>query len=121
MQGTILLSYGENTKQVEQEERIRFLKSLLEQMGVPISDFWESDDPLSIDQRIKLREILMSYSIQVVDDNDGGMEIYVENEKVAEYYRPTYKLKRDYSKIDPRKQLFLEMTIDYNSVFEEGE
>jgi len=119
MKATILLNHSESIKKIEEEEKTRFLKYILEQMGVPIQDFWTSDDPLSVEQRIHLRGILSSFSIQVIDDRDGLLQIYVEGEKVATFKKPTYKLKRDLSELDPKKQLYLEMTIDCESLFEE--
>lgn len=121
MKGTILLNYDDNTQKVEDEEKTRFLKSLLEQMGVPIDDFWTTDSSLSVNQKIKLRGILATYAIQVIDDLDGLLQIYVEGEKIAEWQKPSYKLKRDLKEIDPKKQLYLEMSIDCWSVFDEEE
>lgn len=121
MKATLLLNHDENTKKVEEEERTRFLKSILEEMGVPIQEFWTTDGPLSVDQRIKLRGILATYSIQVIDDLDGHMQVYVEGERIAEWFKPTYKLKRDLREIDPRKQLYLEMEVSFWSLFEEQE
>jgi hypothetical protein len=121
MQAIILLNYNENTKRIEDEEKTRYLRSLLEQIGVPIQEFWNDDTILSVDQRIKLRGILTTYGIQVIDDLDGHMEIYVEGEKVAEWFKSTYKLKRDLKERDPRKQLYLEMEVNCWSLFEESE
>lgn len=121
MIGTILLNHNENTKKVEDEEKTRYLRSILEQMGVPVQEFWTEDGSLSTDQKIQLRGILASYSVQVVDDLDGHMQIYVEGEKVAEWFKCTYKLKRDLREIDPRKQLYLEMEVNTWSLFEEAE
>jgi|SRR6185436_9306086 len=120
MQGTILLNYNENIHKVEEEEKNRFLKGLLDQMGIPISEFWSDDQPLSIDQKIKLRNLLITYSIQVIDDLDGHLTIYVEGELVGEWKKSTYKLKRDLSQIDPKKQLYLEMEINCWSLFEDS-
>lgn len=119
MQGTILLNYNENTKQVEEEEKNNFLRSVLESMGVPITDFWHTTHPLSISQKIKLREVLGTYNIQVIDDLDGHMQIYVERELVGEWNKCTYKIKRDLRQLDPKKQLYLEMTISCWSLFDE--
>lgn len=121
MQGTILLNHNENVKQVEEEEKSRFLRNLLEQMGVPVQDFWTTDTVLSIDQRIKLRSILATYSIQVIDDLDGHMQVYVEKELVGEWFKSTYKLKRDLRQLDPKKQLYMEMIINCWTIFEEQE
>lgn len=121
MKATILLSYNENVKQVEEEEKLRYLRSTLEMMGIPIEEFWATDGPLSVDQRIKLRGILSTYGIQVIDDLDGHMQVYFENELVAEWNKCTYKLKRDLREIDPKKQLYLEMEVNCWSQFEEQE
>ena len=121
MKATILLNYNENTRQVEEEEKTRYLKDILERMGLPIQEFWTTDNSLSIDQRIKLRDILVTYGIQVIDDLDGNMQIYVEGEKVAEWFKSSYKLKRDLRQVDPRKQLYLEMYVECWSLFEEAE
>lgn len=121
MKGTILLNHNENTRKVEDEEKTRYLKGILDQMGVPILDFWTTDEPLSVEQKIKLRGILATYQIQVIDDLDGHMQVYVEGEKVAEWFKCTYKLKRDLRELDPRKQLYLEMEVNYWSLFEESE
>lgn len=120
MKGTILLNYSDNTKQIEEEEKLRFLRGLLEQMGVPIQEIWMSE-ALSIDQKIKLRGILATYGIQIIDDLDGLLQVYVEGEKVAEWSKCTYKLKRDLRQIDPRKQLYLEMEVNCWTLFEEEE
>ena len=59
MNGTILLNYNENTRQVEDEEKTRFVRTLLEQMGVPIGDFWAEDGPLTVNNRIKLMTVII--------------------------------------------------------------
>jgi hypothetical protein len=121
MKGTILLNYDENTGQVEEEEKTRFVRSLLDQMGVPIQEFWTSDGPLAPQQKIKLRGILATYNIQVIDDLDGHLQMYVEGELIGEWHKCTYKLKRDLRQLDPRKQFYLEMEVNCWSLFEENE
>jgi hypothetical protein len=118
MKSTILLNYDENTSKVEEEERFRFLKDLLDKMGVPVSEFWKTDTILSSDQKMKLREILAKWQIQVIEDIDGHMQIYVEQELTGEWFKPTYKLKRDLRELDPRKQFYIEMKIDTWTLFE---
>jgi hypothetical protein len=118
MKATILLNHTDNTRQVEEEEKTRFLRSILEQMGVPIQDFWTDEVIISVDQKIRLRDLISSFGILVLDDQDGRMQIYVEGEKVASWDKPTYKLKSDLSQLDRKKRLFLEMTIECNSLFD---
>lgn len=121
MKATLLLNHDENTKQVEEEEKTRFLRNLLQESGVPIQEFWNSDGPLTVDQRIKLRKILSTYDIQVIDDLDGHMQVYVGGEIIGEWHKCTYKLKRDLRQMDPRKQLYLEMEVNCWTLFEEKE
>jgi hypothetical protein len=125
MRATILLNHTDNTRQVEDEEKTRFLRSILEESGVPIQDFWTQDGPLSIEQRIKLRGILLMYGIQIIDDLDGHMQIWMsadgEKQKVAEFFKPTYKLKLDLNELDRKKRPYLEMSINCWSLFDEDE
>ena len=123
MNGTILLNYTDDTKKVEEEEQTRFLQNLLEQMGVPTNDIWNPDQtgPLDITQKMKLRELLESFNVQVIDDFDGGVKIYAEKTLVGEWFKCTFKLKRDFSQIDPKKQLYLEMEVNCWSLFEESD
>jgi len=120
MKATILLNNNyREAKQVEEEEKSRYLRGILELMGVPISEIWPSENLLNVEQRIKLRSILATYAVQVIDDLDGHMQIYVEGDKVAEWFKCTYKLKRDLREIDPRKRFYLEMEVNTWSLFEE--
>ena len=120
MKATILLNNNyREAKQVEEEEKSRYLRGILELMGVPISEIWPSENLLYVEQRIKLRSILATYAVQVIDDLDGHMQIYVEGDKVAEWFKCTYKLKRDLREIDPRKRFYLEMEVNTWSLFEE--
>lgn len=119
MKGTILLNFDENTRQVEEEEKRRFLHSLLEEIGVPL-EFWTSDEPLTIEQRMQIRKVLTTYGIHV-DDSPDGMDIFVEGQKVASWSKPHYILKKDLSQLDPKKRLYLEMLIECWTLFEETE
>jgi hypothetical protein len=127
MKGTILLNYSDDTRQVEDEEKARFLRGILfasfenTDVATQIETIWSSDGPLPASQKVKLRGILATYGIQVIDDLDGHMQIYLENELIAEWYKCTYKLKRDLRAIDPRKRIYLEMEVNCWSVFDDKE
>ena len=120
MKGTILLNHTEDTRQVEKEEMSRFLFDILDQMEIPVKEFWETGSQPSVDQKMKLRDVFSEYHIQTIDDLDGSLQIYVDNQKIAEWYKPTYKLKRDLAQRDPKKQLYLEMSVSCWSLFEEN-
>lgn len=118
----ILLNKEENTQQVEDEEKSKFIRNMLEQMGLPVDEFWtNSDKQLSVNEKIKLREILNAYNVIIIDSLDGHMQMYVENDLVAEWNKPSYKLKTDLRQINPNKRLYLEMTIDCWNIFEQVE
>lgn len=119
MEGTILLDAHENTKQIEEEEKNRFVKNILETVGIPMEKVWDDKEQLSIEGKIKLRNILSSYSVNIIDDMDGGLKIYVDKEVVAEFKKPFYILKRDNNQIDPKKRAYLEMQITTWSAFDE--
>lgn len=119
MKGTILLNYNENIRKVEEEEKNRFLYCLLEQMGIPVSEFWAIDEALSAAQKIKLMGTLSSYAVQVLDDHEGNLTVYAENDLVGEWHKCAYKMKKDLRQLDPRKRLYFEMEINYWSIFDD--
>jgi hypothetical protein len=123
MKGVILLNHNDNTRIVEEEEKSRFLRSIIDEAGVPQEqlDFWTMDAPLSIEQQLKLKGLFSTYGIQTIDDRAGELKIYMDNKLVAEWHKPTYKLKKDLSQLDRRKRIYLEMTVSCWSLFEEEE
>ncbi len=127
MKATILLNYRENTRQVEEEEKARFLKGILEQCfdGTDVADkiqeIWVEDGTLPVFQKVKLRMILSTYKIQVIDNLDGHMKIYLENELIGEWLKCKYKLKQDLNVVDPKQRIFLEMEVNCWSIFDQPE
>lgn len=129
MKGTILLNYGDNTRTVEEEEKTRFLKSILEQcfennqdIMSKLQSVWEGDNLLLLaPQKMELRQILNTYGIQVRDDFDGRLDIFLENELVASWRKPLYKLKRDLGQMERKKRVYIEMEVDCWSVFNDSE
>jgi len=128
MKGIILLNYNENTRQVEDEEKARFLRNFLEQcfndapgVAEQIATIWDVDGPLSAPQKVKLRNILTTYNINVIDDFDGNLKVFIENQPVAEWVKPSYKLKKELDVRDPKKRIFLEMEVNCWSIFDSSE
>lgn len=118
MKGIILLNSNENTGQVEEEEKSRFVREILETLGLPIEKIWEDDNELTIEGKIKLRSILQTYSVQIIDSLDGELQIYHEDQVIGEWKKCQYVLKKDPNQRDPKKKLYLEMHIDNWSIFE---
>jgi hypothetical protein len=121
MKSVILLNSNENTRQVEDEEKTRFVRSVLDSIGIPLENIWDDDGILSVENKIKLRSVLSVYNIKIIDDSDGGLRLYVDQDLVGEWKKCQYVLKKDLSEIDPSKKLYLEMHVDYWSVFENTE
>jgi hypothetical protein len=121
MKNVILLNSNENTKQVEEEEKTRFVRSVLESVGLPIDNIWDEDGQLSIENKIKLRGILSAYDVQVIDDYDGELRLYADHQLIGEWKKCEYVLKKDLTQVDPSKKLYLEMHVNYWSVFENTE
>jgi hypothetical protein len=119
VQYSILLSRSEDTKAVEGQEQSRFIKSVLEALEVPIE--YDPDEPLTIEMRQKLRQSFKEFNIHVINDMDGGLKISVGDDLIAEWYKSTYKLKQDLSQKDPQDRLYLEMTVNFWTVFEDFE
>lgn len=116
MKEVILLNYNEDINKIAKEERTKFLYNLLEKIGLDVSEL--SEDFFSVEERIKLRNLLTKYGVQVIEDNDGPLRIFVEKTYVGEWRQPTYKLKKDLSILDKKRQLYIEMILDYNHIFE---
>ena len=126
MKSTILLNYGENTHQVEEEMKSVFLKGFLEQcfenspdVATQFSTIWSGDAPLPPPQKVKLRGLLATYGIHVIDDHDGHLQIYLDNELVGEWFKCTYKLNKDLRVTDPRYRIYLEMEVNCWSAFDQ--
>ena len=122
MKATILLDKDSDTRKVEEEEKSKFIREVMEQIGLPVNEFWTDPNKiLEVNEKIKLRQILNAYNIIIIDDLGGHLQMYVENDLIAEWKKCTYKLKTDLRQINPNKRLYLEMNIDAWSVFEKEE
>lgn len=119
MNYTILLDSDTNVQVAEREEKFKFIRAILEFLNIDLS-FWDSDKlEITTDLRIKLREISLQFDIDIVERADGEAHIYFEQKLIGEWRKPQYVLKRDISKRDPRKQLYLEMQVNFSSIFED--
>jgi hypothetical protein len=116
MRYTILLDKNENTKEVEAQEQSRFLKTIIESLDLPIA--FDPDETLTVDSKIELRKSFDKYSINVINDLDGGLQIFVGQDLVGEWKKCKYKLKQDLTKPDPNKRLYFEMQVDFWNAFE---
>lgn len=112
MKYKLLLGRNENIKKIEEQEQARFVKSSLEVLGVPNN--FNPDEPLSIEGKINFKKILDEYNINIIDDMDGGIKIYVGTDLAAEWKKVSYKLK-----INNKQKLCTEMEVNIWNALDE--
>lgn len=117
MEYTVLLNTTDNRREIESEEQTRFIISIVEALDIPFE--WDSNEKFGVLDRIRLRKALAQYNVSVTDDLDGGVKIYLDREKIAEWYPVTWCLKEDLTQIDRKKRLFIEMKCRFSSMFEQ--
>lgn len=115
-------------KEVALKVRFQWVKDILLSTGADFTDiFPESEDELltyndmSIIQKAKLRKVLEQNKINIVDNHDGSLLIYLENDVIAEWKIPNFKLHFDRNELNPQKRWYIEIEMDYWSVFDEEE
>jgi hypothetical protein len=107
----------EDAQTVEEEERNLFLKGVLEEVGVPLEDVWP-DISLTVDQKIKLRNLLGKLDIEIIYDGDRGCEIYHQDNLLAKWNKPKFILKEDNRARNPNKKFYFEMVVNTQSIFD---
>ena len=113
----------------EAKEQIKLLMyqwcySILTEIGIEFSDEIPEDgnpNSLTILQKAKMRKILANNNIFIIDNQDEIIEIYIENELVAKWEKPFYKLHYDRTKVNPKERYYSEVEISFWSVFDEVE
>jgi hypothetical protein len=58
------------------------------------------------------------YHVDILDDGDRGVKIYVDNDVIAEWKKPKYILRTNPKARRPVDRLFYEMIISFWSMFE---
>ena len=107
----------EDAKAVEEEERNIFVKGVLEEVGVPLEDVWP-DILLTVEEKIKLRNLLEKLNIEIIYDGDRGLEIYNNDTKLGIWNKPKFILREDKKARNPNKRYFFEMITNTWSVFD---
>jgi hypothetical protein len=110
----------EDVKRVEEEESSLFLREFLEKMEIPLGECWPELE-LTLDQKVKLRDLLSKLDIDIIYDGDRGYEVYLGNQLVAQWFKPRVLLRRDFGIKNQSKQLYYQINLKGWSVFEDME
>jgi len=110
---TVLLVNRHEAREIEYEEKVKWLRSILEQIGVPLDDWPESP---SMENLRDMRSLLRHWEIDVINDSDDGLLIYFNNDLVAQWIRPTYKMIEDPKEKDHRYRFYYEMHLNYKDI-----
>lgn len=130
MESIILLNSNENTRKVEDEEKSRFVRSILESIeGLPpeyLEDIWDEKGEVTLAGKIKLRQTLHTFDLEVIGAPGGDLQVYHvppkgEHTLIGEWKKPFYVLKKDASQRDPAKRFYIEMRVNYWSAYENTE
>ena len=107
----------DDAKAVEEEERNLFIRGVLEKIGVPLETVWP-DISLTIETKIKLRDLLKKLEIEIINDGDRGYKIYNQDTKLGEWFKPRFILRQDKSARTLAKKLYYEMIINTWSIYD---
>lgn len=113
----IILVNRHEAREVEHEEKIKWLYSVLEQMGIPIDDWWPEESSMENIRKIKPK--LKKLGIDVIDDAQDGILIYLNDDLIAEWKQPWYKLVEDPKEKDIKLRFYYEMHLRTRCIFED--
>ena len=110
----------EDFKKVEEQEKFTWTIKIISSIGITTEELEipENVEDLTVEFRKNMRGLLQKYDIKIVDEHDGNLKIYVEDNLIGEWHKPQYILRTDLSAIEPSKRLYTEMILDHWSVFD---
>jgi hypothetical protein len=120
---TILVS-REDAKEQVKLLMYQWCYSVLSETGIEFDDEIPEDgnpNSLTILQKAKMRKTLADNNIFILDEKDETLEIYIENDLIAKWEKPYYKLCYDKSKVNPKERYYSEVEISFWSVYDEIE
>jgi hypothetical protein len=110
----------EDGQSIAEEERVLWVRQMLEAMGLDLSEIWPEPD-LTVEQKRLLRPFLARYEVVILEDGEKGVEIYVGDDLVGRWWRPKFELMVDHKARDPSKRLFYRVNLRAESVFDDDE
>lgn len=120
------LASRDNYRDVEKEWQYEFIYYVLESIGIPEEILQgcfpeEGMQAFTVFHKIELRKHMNKFAVSIVDDKDGGINIFVERDKVAEWKKCKFTLREDPAEVDPAKRLYIEIKADIWTIFDQGE
>ena len=61
------------------------------------------------------------FSISVIDNKDKTFDVYLEKDKIASWLKHWVELKKDFSEINPKRRIYVEIHLECWSIFEQKE
>ncbi len=107
-----------------EEEKLQFIVFVLESMGVDLEGCFPetlNQKEITVEHRIKLKEILEKYNISIINNKDKTFDVFLEKDKIASWFKHWVELKKDFSEIDPKRRIYVEIHLECWSVYEEKE
>jgi len=115
---TVLLVDRHEARKIEEEEKAKWIRSVLEKIGVPLDDWPENPSMANLR---KMRDLFRAAGIEIINDNCEGIEIYLNDEMVAYWRRPFYKMVMDPRERDVRYKFYYEMHLQCDSVYDQNQ
>jgi hypothetical protein len=114
----IILVNRHEARKVEHEEKAKWIRFILEKMEIPLDGLWPEDPSMENLRRMKFK--IKKLGIDIIDDAQDGILIYVNDDLIAEWKKPWYKLMEDPKERDLQYRFYYEMHLNARSVFDEG-
>jgi hypothetical protein len=105
----VILVNQQDALEVENEEKVKWALNILETMGLPVNE-WQVEPTMN--NLRSIRRQLKSEDIDVIDDSNGGLEIYCMGTLIGEWRKPRYILREDPKEINDYYKYYLEMHIN---------
>lgn len=123
MKYSVITNYDpKSINEAVEEERLQFLVFVLDAMGIDLEGcFPDPLDPkqITVENRTKLSEVLNKFNVSVIDFKDRTFDLYLDKEKIASWGKHWVELKKDFSEIDPKRRIYVNIHLDCWSVFEQ--
>jgi len=110
MKQVYLLNISSNKEEFEQEEKNKFLKTILEVLEFKTDSLFEEN---TVENKIKIKNLLSKNNLKIADEDD--YIVFFENQEIARMKKPFYKIKKDLSELDRKNQVYIEVTVEYET------